>query len=46
MNQIFLIIEEQIYTTSNIDDLIDSMARRHLSYRRLDVCCVEKLSYF
>lgn len=29
--------EDQQYSTSNMDDLIDSMARRHLAYRRLDV---------
>ncbi|CAF1069556.1 unnamed protein product [Rotaria sordida] len=28
--------EKQLYLTSNMDDLIDSMARRHLAYRRLD----------
>ena len=31
------IVEEQIFISSNIDDLIDSMARRHLAHRRLDV---------
>ena len=31
------IITERQYTSSNMDDLIDSMARRHLAYRRLDV---------
>ena len=30
--------EDQQYSSSNMDDLIDSMARRHLAYRRLDVC--------
>jgi hypothetical protein len=35
---ILFIIEDRLYTTSNMDDLIDSMARRHLAYRRLDVC--------
>ncbi|CAM4878265.1 unnamed protein product [Rotaria socialis] len=28
--------EKHVYSTSNVDDLIDSMARRHLAYRRLD----------
>ncbi|CAF2525734.1 unnamed protein product [Rotaria sp. Silwood2] len=28
--------EKQLYSSSNMDDLIDSMARRHLAYRRLD----------
>ncbi|CAF0970934.1 unnamed protein product [Rotaria sp. Silwood1] len=28
--------EKQVYSSSNMDDLIDSMARRHLAYRRLD----------
>lgn len=32
-----MFVEEQIYISSNIDDLIDSMARRHLAYRRVDV---------
>jgi hypothetical protein len=35
---ILLIIEQQVYVSSNVDDLIDSMARRHLAARRLDVC--------
>ncbi|CAF2650945.1 unnamed protein product [Rotaria sp. Silwood2] len=30
-------IEERQYSSSNMDDLIDSMARRHLAYRRLDI---------
>lgn len=30
-------IEERQYSSSNMDDLIDSMARRHLAIRRLDV---------
>ncbi|CAM2713429.1 unnamed protein product [Rotaria socialis] len=29
-------LEERQYSSSNMDDLIDSMARRHLAYRRLD----------
>ena len=29
--------EERQYSSSNMDDLIDAMARRHLAYRRLDV---------
>ncbi len=32
-----LILEERQYSSSNMDDLIDSMARRHLAYRRFDV---------
>jgi hypothetical protein len=45
MNFIFYIIEERQYSSSNMDDLIDSMARRHLAYRRLDVCiCKEGFS--
>ncbi|CAM4822853.1 unnamed protein product [Rotaria magnacalcarata] len=28
--------EKHVYSTTNVDDLIDSMARRHLAYRRLD----------
>jgi hypothetical protein len=35
---ILFLIEEQLYVSSNMDDLIDSMARRHLAFRRLDVC--------
>ncbi|CAF4920415.1 unnamed protein product, partial [Rotaria magnacalcarata] len=31
-------LEERQYSSSNMDDLIDSMARRHLAYRRFDVC--------
>ncbi|CAF2052010.1 unnamed protein product [Rotaria magnacalcarata] len=30
-------LEERQYSSSNMDDLIDSMARRHLAYRRFDV---------
>ena len=37
-NIFFVIIEESVYISSNMDDLIDSMARRHLAHRRLDVC--------
>ncbi|CAF2052016.1 unnamed protein product [Rotaria magnacalcarata] len=29
--------KERQYSSSNMDDLIDSMARRHLAYRRFDV---------
>lgn len=31
--------------TSNMDDLIDAMARRHLASRRLDVCTSSQLFY-
>jgi hypothetical protein len=40
-----LIIEDQIYASSNMDDLIDSIARRHLAYRRLNVC-IKNFEYF
>jgi len=32
-----LSLEDSIYTTTNIDDIIDSMARRHLAHRRHNV---------
>jgi hypothetical protein len=37
-NKHFYLVLERQFTSSNMDDLIDSMARRQLAYRRFDVC--------